>query len=82
MQKAVYSRRCNESILKKVSYIIIHHEDYLMRDIQKSAKSQIQNKVALRQVVRKRVSFQDRERENTPKFPAAKYDIKQYSDTT
>ena len=55
----------------KVSYIIIHHEDYLMRDIQKSAKSQIQNKVALRRVVRKQVSFQDRERENTPKFPSS-----------
>ena len=38
------------------------------RDIQKSAKVQILNEVALRQVVRKRVSFQVRKNENTPKF--------------
>ena len=39
--------------------------------IQKSAKSQnLELKVALRQVVRKQVSFQDRKKENTPKFPS------------
>ena len=36
----------------------------------KALKVQILNEVALRQVVRKRVSFQDRENENTPKFPS------------
>ena len=35
-------------------------------DIQESAKDE----VALIQVVRKRVSFQDRKNENTPKFPS------------
>ena len=39
------------------------------RNIQKALKVQILNEVALRQVVRKRVSFQDRRNENTPKFP-------------
>ena len=34
--------------------------------------SQILNEVVLRQVVRKRVSFQDRENENAPKFPSIK----------
>ena len=33
-------------------------------------KVQILNEVALRQVVRKRVSFQDRKNENTPKLPS------------
>ena len=42
------------------------------RDIQKKLKVQILNEVALRQVVRKRVSFQDRKNENTPKFPNIK----------
>ena len=31
-------------------------------------------------MARKRVSFQDRDDENTRKFPASKYDIKQHSD--
>ena len=34
------------------------------------------------QVVRKRVSFQDRKNENKPKSPTIKYDIKQHSDAT
>ena len=34
----------------------------------KALKVQILSEVALVQVVRKRVSFQDRENENTPKF--------------
>ena len=42
------------------------------RDIQKSAKSPNLEQVALRQVVRKRVSFRDRKNENTPKFPTIK----------
>ena len=36
----------------------------------KVLKVQILSKVALVQMVRKRVSFQDRENENTPKFPS------------
>ena len=35
-------------------------------------KVQILNEVALIQVVRKQVSFQDRKNENTPKFPGTK----------
>ena len=35
-------------------------------------KVQILNEVALFQVVRKRVSFQDRKNENKPKFPTIK----------
>ena len=42
------------------------------RDIKKALKVQILNEVALKQVVRKRVSFQDRMNENTPNFPSAK----------
>ena len=42
------------------------------RDIQKALKVQILNELALIQVVRKRVSFQDRKNENTPKFPRMK----------
>ena len=42
------------------------------RDIQKSVKVQILNDVALIQVVRTRVSFQDSKSENTPKFPSTK----------
>ena len=38
----------------------------------KALKVQILNEVALRQVVRKRVSFQDRKNENTSKFPTIK----------
>ena len=40
-----------------------------VRDIRRSTKSQNSNKVTLRQVVRKQVSFQDRKKGNTPKFP-------------
>ena len=36
----------------------------------KALKVQILNDVALRQVVRKPVSFQNRKNENTPKFPS------------
>ena len=43
----------------------------------KALEVQILHEVALRQVVRKRISFQDRKNENTPK-----YDIKQHSDAT
>ena len=42
------------------------------RDIQKKLKVQILNEVALRQVVRKRASFQERKNENTRKFPSIK----------
>ena len=38
----------------------------------KAPKVQIVSEVALVQVVRKRVSFQDCENENTPKFPSTK----------
>ena len=38
----------------------------------KARKVQILNEVALRQVVRKRLSFQDRKNKNTPKFPSIK----------
>ena len=38
----------------------------------KVLKVQILNEVALIQVVRKPVSFQDRKNENTPKFPSIK----------
>ena len=40
------------------------------RDEKKALKVKIQNKVALRQVVRKQVGFQDRKNENTPNFPS------------
>ena len=47
-------------------------------------KVQILNAVVLIQVVRKRVSFQDRKNENTPieNFLSSKYEIKQHSDRT
>ena len=38
----------------------------------KALKVQILNEVALIQVLRKRVSFQDRKNESTPKFPSIK----------
>ena len=45
----------------------------VVSDIYKKAlKVQILNEVALIQVVRKRVGFQDRKNENTPKFPSIK----------
>ena len=40
------------------------------RYTKKALKVQILNEVVLTQVVRKRVSFQDRKNENTPKFPS------------
>ena len=42
------------------------------RAIQKALKVKILNEGALIQVVRKRVSFQDRKNENAPKFPSIK----------
>ena len=71
----------------------IHYEDYAKRlrkfvrvvsEIYKKALIvQILNEVALRQVARKRVSFQDRKNENTSKFPIiSKYGIRQHSDAT
>ena len=55
----------------KVSDIIIYVMKIMrVSEIYKKAlKVQILSEVALVQVVRKRVSFQDRENENTPKFP-------------
>ena len=45
----------------------------VVSDIYKKAlKVQILNEVALIQVVRKLVGFQDRKNENTPKFPSIK----------
>ena len=38
----------------------------------KARKVQILNEVALRQVVRKRLSFQHHKNKNTPKFPSIK----------
>ena len=38
----------------------------------KTLRVQTLNEVALIQVVRKRVNFQDRENENSPKFPSMK----------
>ena len=59
----------------------IHYEDYVKRFLKKfvrvvseiykkALKVQILNEVALIQVVRKRVSFQDRKNANRPKFPS------------
>ena len=48
----------------------------------KARKVQILNEVALRQVVRKRLSFQDRTNKIHQNFPASKYYIKQHSDAT
>ena len=45
------------------------------RDIQENAKSANFEEVALGQVVRKRVSFQDRKNENTPKVPGTMIEI-------
>ena len=64
----------------KVSDIIIYIMTIMWRDLKKivrvfseiykiALKVQILNEVALRQVGRKRVSFEDRKNENTPKFP-------------
>ena len=52
--------------LKKKSF------ESFQRYTKKALKVQILNEVALIQVVRKRVSFQDRKNENTPKFPSIK----------
>ena len=62
----------------KVSDIIIYIMKIMWRDLKKfvrvvsEIKVQILNEVALCQVVRKRVSFQDRKNENKPKFPSIK----------
>ena len=55
---------------------------YVSYPYRKALKVKIQNKVALRQVVRKQDGFQDRKNENTPNFPSIEYDIKQHSDAT
>ena len=67
----------------KVSDIIMYIMKIMWRDLKKFVrvvseiykkvlKVQILNEAALIQVVRKRVSFQDRKNENTPKFPSIK----------
>ena len=69
----------------KISDIIIYLMKIIWRDLKKIRSSrfmqrykkkplkvQILNEVALRQVVRKRVSFYDRKNENTSKFPSIK----------
>ena len=67
----------------KVSDIIIYIMKIMWRDFKrfirvvseiykKALKVQISNEVALIQVVRRRVSFQDPKNENTPKFPIIK----------
>ena len=77
----------------KVSDLIKHIMKIMSRDFKKlvrvvseiykkALKVQILNEVALLEVMRKRVGFQDRKNENTPKFPSIKYDIKQHSDAT
>ena len=50
----------------------------------KALKVQILNEVSLIQVETKRVSFQDRKNENTPKFPGIKICMlfRQHSDAT
>ena len=57
--------RLCEEILKK--FVPVVSEIY-----KKALKVQILNEVALIQVVRKPVGFQDRKNENTPKFPSIK----------
>ena len=65
----------------KVSDIFIYIMKIMWRDLKKivrvvseiykiALKVQILNEVARRQVVRKRVSFEDRKNENTLKFPS------------
>ena len=89
------SRCCSESILKKKSFrhYYIHYEGYVRRFkkkivrvvseiYKKELKVQILNEVALRQVERKRVSFQDARTKMHQNFLASKYDIKQHSDAT
>ena len=78
----------------KVSDFSIYIMKIMWRDFKKNSfetfqryskialKVQILNEIALRQVVRKRFSFQECKNENTPKFLALKYDIKQHSDAT
>ena len=67
----------------KVSDLIKYIMKIMWRDLKKNSfesfqtykkalKVQILNEVALMQVVRKRVGFQDRKNENTPKFPSIK----------
>ena len=67
----------------KVSDVIIYIMKIMRRDFKKFVRAvseiykkalnvQILNDVKLIQLVRKRVSFQDRKNENTPKFPSNK----------
>ena len=67
----------------KVSDLIIYIMKVIRKDFKKivrvvleiykkALEFQILNEVALIQVVRKRLSFQDHKNENTPKFPSVK----------
>ena len=68
----------------KVSDLIMHIMKIMRRDLKKIGSSRfrdsykkalkvnILNEGALIQLVRKRVSFQDRKNENAPKFPSIK----------
>ena len=61
-------------------HFYIHYEEEILKKFvrvvseiyKKGLKVQILHEVALIQVVRKRVSFQDRKNESTPTFPSIK----------
>ena len=59
-------------ILEKLAEILKKFVRVVSEIYRKALKVQILNEVALRQVVRERVSFQDLKNENTPKFPSIK----------
>ena len=59
---------CSESILIKVSDIVIYRTSKKLLSLEIILN--ILSKVALRRMARKQVSFQDRKKENTPKFPS------------
>ena len=59
-------------ILEKIAEILKKFVRVVSEIYRKALKVQILNEVALRQVVRKRVSFQDLKNENTLKFPSIK----------
>ena len=66
---------CSESILIKVSDIVIYRTskklcDEVYKEFCRAMILNILSKVALRRMARKQVSFQDRKKENTPKFPS------------
>ena len=69
---------CSESILIKVSDIVIYRTSKKLCDevyiefcrAVLEITLNILSKVALRRMARKQVSFQDRKKENTPKFPS------------